>query len=597
MQADSPFFLNVEKSITGRAWRDRLTFEQRRIAGAISSQWGHSDVLSRILAARGVFPENTAQYLDPKLRDLLPNPSDLQQMDRFASLLAESIEKSETIALFGDYDVDGASSCALMVHYLRHFGLEPLAHIPDRIFEGYGPNMGAIDALHAQGATTLMTLDCGTTSHESLAHAKSLGMQVLVLDHHQVEAELPEVDALVNPNRPDDVSGLGDLCAGGVTFMAMVATNRELRSRGTSNLPDLMAMIDLVALATVCDVVPLVGLNRAFVQRGLEIVRAGGNQGIRALSLAARMSGPANTYSLGYLIGPRINAGGRIGDASLGLKLLTSNDESETMALAAKLDELNSERQAIEAAAVEEAIAVADKEIGEGAGPSVIVLASEQWHPGVVGLIAARLKERFNRPAFAIALRRDGTGTGSGRSVLGVDLGKAVHAAREAGVITKGGGHAMAAGVSIAQEKVGAFKALLGELLESQVLKATQNPNLEIEAAITARAASVSFINDTQTAGPFGAGNQAPLFAFPSHRIKFADIVGAGGHVRCTIGSQDGAKLSAIAFRAANTELGQKLLTATDMDSLHICGALNVNHWQGRETAQLRIEDLAVQTL
>ncbi|MCB9993701.1 MAG: single-stranded-DNA-specific exonuclease RecJ [Hyphomicrobiaceae bacterium] len=594
MTNQSDYFLNVSRSLTGRAWKDRLDDRQRRLAGAISDRHEVSDILARVLAARDVGADEVAAYLDPKLRELLPDPSTLTDMDATAARLADAIARNEQVALFGDYDVDGASSTALMRIYLRHFGLDPAAYIPDRIFEGYGPNPDAIDKLADAGATLLVTLDCGTTSLDAIAHAKRRNLDVLVLDHHQVGVELPLADALVNPNRAEDLSGLTYLSAAGVTFMVLIGVNREMRRRGESDLPDLMRMLDLVALATVCDVVPLVGLNRAIVHRGLEIIRGGGNPGITALGLASRLSGPPSTYTLGYMIGPRINAGGRIGDASLGMRLLTATDESEITRIAARLDELNAERQAIEASAVEEAIAVAEREFGSGEGPPVLVLESEHWHPGVVGLIAARLKERFDRPAFAIAMRQDGTGSGSGRSVAGVDLGHAVHLATENGLILKGGGHAMAAGITLRQEQIGPFKAFLSERLEVDVAKARDNAAVHVDAALTARAASVEFIDEVQRAGPFGAGNPNPLFAFPAHRIKGAAIVGAGGHVRCSLVSPDGARLSAIAFRAASSDLGERLLTLGDMDALHICGVLSINHWQGRETPQLRIDDAAL---
>ena len=402
----------------------------------------------------------------------MPDPSTMTAMDELAERLAKAIADNESIALFGDYDVDGACSCALMARYLTHFGLAPQVHIPDRIFEGYGPNSAAMDKLIDAGASLIITLDCGTTSDAPIAHARSRGADVLVIDHHLSDHELPDANALVNPNRPDDISGLGYLCAAGVTFMVLVAVNRILRQRGDTGLPDLLKLLDLVALATVCDVVPLVGLNRAFVVRGLEVARRGDNQGMAALALAARINGPLNPYHLGFLIGPRINAGGRIGDAALGTRLLTLDDEHQALVIAAQLDELNSERQRIEVEAVEEAARVAEAEIGQGEGPPVLVLASANWHPGVVGLIASRLRERFERPTFAIALQPDGTGTGSGRSMPGVDLGRAVIEAVELGLIAKGGGHAMAAGVTIKPGQLGAFRSHLAERLTASVTTA-----------------------------------------------------------------------------------------------------------------------------
>ncbi len=589
----SPPFLNVSQSATGRAWIDRLDDAQTRTAQAIAQRSGLSEILARILAARGVGLDEAAEYLNPTIRGLMPDPSSLADMDRLAARIVEAITDSEKVALFGDYDVDGASSCALMARYLRHFGLDPEIYIPDRIFEGYGPNIAAIDKLIDTGATLLITLDCGTTSDAPIAHARSRGIDVLVIDHHLSDHDLPDANALVNPNRADDISGLGYLCAAGVTFMVLVAANRLLRQRGDTSQPDLMQLLDIVALATVCDVVPLTGLNRAFVVRGLEVARRQANRGIGALALAARVTGPLNPYHLGFLVGPRINAGGRIGDAALGTRLLTIDDEHEALVIAARLNELNSERQRIEIDAVDEATRVAEAEIGGGEGPAVLVLASANWHAGIVGLVAARLRERFERPAFAIALQPDGTGTGSGRSMPGVDLGRAVIAAVDAGIIAKGGGHAMAAGATLKPGQLGPFRAHLSETLTASVGVARALTALRIDAALSARGANVAFVEDIERAGPFGAGNPQPVFAFPAHKAKFAEVVGAGGHVRFTLTSDDGARLKAIAFRAASGPLGQALLGAGNDGKLHIAGTLSLDHYQGRAEVQLRVIDVA----
>ena len=591
MDEPRPYFLGVSKSVLGRAWVDRLDPAAARMAAAISQRTELSDILS---AARGVDVEHAEAYLQPTVRDLMPDPSTLADMDPLAERLVQAITDNEPVALFGDYDVDGACSVALMVRYLRHFGLEPQVHIPDRIFEGYGPNIGAIDKLIDAGAQLLITLDCGTTSDKPIAHARGRGLDVLVIDHHLSDDELPPATALVNPNRPDDLSGLGYLCAAGVTFMVLVAVNRLLRQRGDTGLPDLMGLIDLVALATVCDVVPLKGLNRAFVARGLEVARTGSNRGIGALALAARLSGPLNPYHLGFLIGPRINAGGRIGDAALGARLLTLEDEQQAMIIAAQLNELNTERQRIEIEAVEEAMRAAEAEIGGGEGPPVLVLASANWHPGVVGLVAARVRERFERPTFAIALGPDGTGTGSGRSMPGVDLGTAVIEAVEKGLAAKGGGHAMAAGVTLTPGQMGPFRAHVVERLGASVATARAATALAIDAAMTARGATTQFVHEVEHAGPFGAASPQPIFAFPAHKARFAEVVGGAGHVKFTLASDDGARLKAIAFRAAATPLGDVLLTAGNDSHLHMAGTLNVDRWQGREEVQLRLTDLAV---
>ena len=565
---------------------------EARIAQAISQRTGVSEILGRILAARGVSIEAAAEYLNPTIRGLMPDPSSLADMDKLAERLVRAITDNEKVALFGDYDVDGACSCALMSRYLRHFGLDPEVYIPDRIFEGYGPNIAAIDKLIDGGAKLIVTLDCGTSSDAPIAHARSRGADVLVIDHHLSDAELPDASALVNPNRPDDVSGLGYLCATGVTFMVLVAANRLLRQRGDTAQPDLMQLLDLVALATVCDVVPLTGLNRAFVVRGLEVARRQANRGIGALALAARVTGPLNPYHLGYLVGPRINAGGRIGDAALGARLLTLDDEHEALVIASRLNELNTERQKIELAALEEATRVAEEEIGGGEGPPVLVLASANWHAGIVGLVAARLRERFDRPAFAIALHPDGTGIGSGRSMPGVDLGRAVIAAVEAEIITKGGGHAMAAGVTIPAGQLGPFRAHLSEALSGAVGAARALTALKVDAALSARGANVEFVEDVERAGPFGAGNPQPVFAFPAHEAKFAKVVGTG-HVAFQLASGDGGRLKAIAFRAADTAVGRALLGTGNGEKLHFAGTLSLDHYQGRAEVQLRVNDVA----
>ncbi len=593
MKIETDAFLRVEASVSGRRWIDRLDPAATRMAGAIAQQTELPEILARIIAGRGVSVEDASTFVSPTIRDLMPDPSTLAGMDALAERLATAIESRQCIGLFGDYDVDGACSVALMIRYLRALGITVHSHIPDRIFEGYGPNNAAMESLVAQGAELILTLDCGTASFDPIAHARNLGVDVLVIDHHLAPDALPEATALVNPNRRDDISGLGYLCATGVAFMVLVAVNRVLRQRSHTGLPDLMAMLDLVAMATVCDVVPLQGLNRAFVLRGLDVMRSGANIGLSSLSLAARISGPPNAYHFGYVLGPRINAGGRIGDAALGARLLSTEDEHEALTIAQRLDELNAERQRIEIAAVEQAVAAAEMEIGDGPGPAVLITGSTDWHQGVVGLVAARLKERFERPAFAIALGADGGGTGSGRSIPRVDLGAAVVDAVNAGIIKKGGGHAMAAGITLGPGELGPFRAYLNDTLTDDVKDARSSSGVKIDAALTARGATVDFIHQIERAGPFGAGNPTPVFAFPAHRIKFAEVVGAGGHVRCTIASGDGANLKAIAFRAAGTELGVALLKARDSQSLHICGTLGIDHWQGRERVQLRIIDAA----
>ncbi|NOZ33072.1 MAG: single-stranded-DNA-specific exonuclease RecJ [Alphaproteobacteria bacterium] len=592
MDGSERLFLNVSNSITDRRWTDRLNDAGSRTAMAMAQRHAIPEILARILAARGVELDETEAFLAPTIRELMPDPSVLVGMEQAVERLAGAILSGEKVALFGDYDVDGACSSALMVRFLGGCGLEPLVHIPDRIVEGYGPNIPAIDALIDAGATLLVTLDCGTTSVAALTHAVERGIDVVVIDHHLAHGDLPPALAVVNPNRADDLSGLGHLCAAGVTFMVLAGLARHLRKTGASP-PDLMAMVDLVALATICDVVPLKGLNRAFVRRGIEIMHRGDNAGIVALAMAARISGPVSAYHLGYLIGPRINAGGRIGDASAGAKLLATAHEHEAFEIAQRLNELNAERQTIERRAVEEAVAVADAEIGDGEGPAVLVVASPDWHPGVVGLVAARLRERFGRPAFAVAQNSAGGGTGSGRSIPGVDLGAAVLAAVDDGTIEKGGGHAMAAGISLNPDQLGPFRAAMQTALGAQVAEKMKLRSIAIDAALTARSLNIDLLTEMERAGPFGAGNSTPVLALPAHTVSYAKVVGKGGHVSATLRAGDGASIRAIAFGAADTPLGHALLEAPGGPPLHVCGTASINVWQGRSEAQFRVLDVA----
>ncbi len=587
-------FLDVAASFQGRAWRDRLTLEGQGRAEAMTRLYGHSDLLARVLAGRGVAPEQAESWLAPTIRALMPDPDTLTAMPALVDRLARAIEQKEKIAIFGDYDVDGACASALIAEFLGLCGVPHEIYIPDRIFEGYGPNSEAIRGLAERGARLLVTVDCGTASHEPFLEARRLGLDTLVIDHHQAPEILPEAIAIVNPNRQDDLSGLGQLCAAGVAFMVLVALNRHLRKVGfwtaSRPEPDLMASLDIVALATVADVVPLTGLNRALVARGLAIMRQRGRPGLRALFDAARASGPPTAYHLGFLIGPRINAGGRIGDASLGARLLLEPDPIEAERVAGELDRLNGERQAIEKAAVEEALGEAWAALGQSDQGACVVTAREGWHPGVVGLVAARLKERFNRPAFAIAFNGK-TGVGSGRSIIGVDLGRTVRAAVDAGILVKGGGHAMAAGVTIAKENLGAFRAFLEERLQDAVSRARLDQALLIDAALTAGGARKEVVESIEVAGPFGSANPEPVFAFPNHRLIDVAEVGTG-HLRFRARAGDGATISGIAFRAIGEPLGKGLLDNRG-EPVHLAGYLTIDRWGNGERIQLRLIDAA----
>ncbi len=585
-------FLNVATSFKGQPWRSRLDERQERMAEAIAQSHGLPSTLSRIIASREIEPADVEPFLDPRLKELLPDPSTLMDMDIACARLAEAIARREKIAIFGDYDVDGACASALLGGLCKAFDVPFRIHIPDRITEGYGPNSEAIRMLAADGATLLVCVDCGTTSHETLAEAKRSGFDVIVLDHHQAPVELPTIDALVNPNRQDDLSGHGHLCAAGVVFLTLIGINRVLRNQGLA-VPDLLDWLDLVALATVADVVPLIGLNRAFVRQGLKIIRQRRRIGLACLMDAGRLTGPAQPYHLGFVLGPRINAGGRIGDAALGSRLLLTDDLDEARRIAGELEQLNAERQAAERLMVEEAVTAAEMEIGlGGTPPAALVLASPTFHPGIVGLIASRVKDRFRRPVFAFALKDDGMAVGSGRSVTGADLGKAVRRAVEDGILVKGGGHAMAAGASIAPEQLPAFERFLREALGDAVTAADEASALIIDAALTAAGATPAFFGELDRAGPFGQGAPEPVFVFPAHELIDAQEVGEGRHIRVKLRAGDGATIGGIAFRAGSEDWGQRLLKSRGQ-RIHCAATLSRDHWGGRETVEARIIDAA----
>lgn len=584
-------FLGVEQSLTGQKWIARLDMTGENKAISIAQTTGLPDVIARVLAGRDVAMGDAVAFLDPTIKSLMPDPSKLTDCDAAAERIGNAIARGERVAVFGDYDVDGATSSALMQRFLRHFGVVSEIYIPDRIFEGYGPNPTAIGELIDRGAGLIITVDCGSTSHESLEEAARRGIDVVVIDHHQLASELPVARALVNPNREDDLSGLGHLCACGVVFMVLAGTLRLLRKKGDTRAGtfDLLGCLDLVALGTVCDVVPLKGLNRAFVVKGLLAARAMNNVGLAALSQRAGVNGPITPYHLGYLIGPRINAGGRIGDAALGSRLLTLEDPVEAEAIAERLELLNKERQAIEAAMLEEADAEAAVEMASGDGPAIIVTERKGWHPGVVGLLASRLKERYRRPAFAIAFDGNGKGTGSGRSVPGLDIGRLVRKAVETGLLLKGGGHAMAAGLTVEANRLGELRAFFEENAATTVAGLTASHRLKLDGAISASGATLDLVDMIERAGPYGAGHPQPVFAVPAHILSDVRVVGQN-HIKVTLSGADGGRLNGIAFRAADTEMGAALLAGRGMP-FHFAGSISADHWQGVRRVQIRLID------
>ena len=593
--ADDPSpFLGVSQSARGFIWRERLEPPMRGLASAISQRYDLPELLGRVLAARGIKLEEVPTVLDPTIKALMPDPSALRDMDKAAARLADAIIGRQSIAVFGDYDVDGACSSALMHRFLAAHDLGCRVYIPDRLFEGYGPNPTAIESLVKDGAQRIVTVDCGTTSFEPLAHARKLGCDVVVIDHHQADERLPDAQAVVNPNRQDDLSNLGQLCAAGVTFMVLVAVSRELRQRGYYTAqrpaPDLLSLLDMVALATICDVVPLTGLNRAYVVKGLQVMHGRGNIGLTALFDAAGLNQAPTPYHLGFVLGPRINAGGRIGDSALGARLLAGHDETEAARIAQLLDKLNKERKAIETEMLAQAMLEAEQMLEADPALPVLVLGSKEWHKGVVGLVASRLTDRFRRPTCIISWDK-GVGTASLRSVSGVDIGSAVRAAVTAGHLVKGGGHAMAAGLTIEEPQLETLRGFLNDSLASAATEARASAGLDIDGALTASGVTDDLLQLIERAGPYGQGNPQPRFALPAHRVKFAKIVG-DRHIRCSLEAGDGKRLDAVAFRAADQPIGDVLLGAGGMP-LHIAGTLKRDTWGGREKIELTIDDAA----
>jgi len=578
---DAPAFLDVHRSATGRRWMGPEP-EVARMGAAIAQASGAPEIVGRVLAGRGVAPHEAAAHLAPTLRDLMPDPASLRDMERAAARLCEAATRGERIAIFADYDVDGAASAALLILWLRALGREATLYVPDRIDEGYGPNVAAMAALGA-AHDLILCVDCGTLAHEPIAAA---GCDVVVLDHHLAGASLPAAAAVVNPNRLDEDGALGHLCAAGVTFLALVAANRRLRATGAA-APDLLPLLDLVALATIADVAPLLGVNRAFVRQGLAVMAGARRPGIAALAEAAGIVGAPSVWSLGFALGPRINAGGRIGAADLGARLLATADRAEAAALAARLDALNAERRAIEAGVLEAARAAAE---ANGADGALVWAAGDGWHPGVVGIVAARLKEAFGRPAVVIALDGD-AGKGSGRSVAGVDLGAAVARLAAEGLIERGGGHRMAAGLSLARAQVAPAMARLDALLARQGAGAESVDALRIDGLAAPAACTLELAEAILAAGPYGAGASAPRIAVPAARIAGFRRVGAG-HLALTLAGDAGGRVEAIAFRAAAGPLGPFLETAVGT-RVHVAGRLECDDWGGRRRVKLHVEDAA----
>ena len=584
-------FLGVERSLMGRHWLARNC--NKRMALTIAQRLDVAEVVGRVLDARGITLENSHSFLNPTLKELLPDPNHLKDMDIASQRLTRAVMEGEKIAIFGDYDVDGATSSALLKQFLDHVGCTIQVIIPDRIKDGYGPNTKALLKLREQGVAVVVTVDCGTTSFEPINAAMNAGLDVIVVDHHEAEASLPNAFAVINPNRLDDESPHGHLAAVGVTFLLIVAVNRALRVARWYNVceePDLMQWLDLVALGTVCDVVPLTGVNRALVKQGLKVMTKRTNLGLVALADVAGIDEPPGAYHAGFILGPRINAGGRVGKSDLGARLLSSNDKTESAEIAASLNTYNNERQEIEATVLEEAIRQINKI--EVQSCSIVMAVGEGWHPGVIGIVASRLKERFDRPSLVIALN-EGKGTGSGRSVSGVDLGGAVIAARQMGIITKGGGHAMAAGLSVHAERIEDLKFFLNERLAPDLAGRPSVPGHYMDGALKIAGANLDLVETLAKVGPFGSGNPEPRFVITNALIVHAEPVGKDqSHLRMSLSDETGKRLNAIAFRAVETDMGQALIHHGGVP-FHVSGKIRINTWQGRSSVQILVDDAA----
>jgi single-stranded-DNA-specific exonuclease len=593
---DDAAFLGVERSAGGKRWRLRGAAADGA-AAEMATHHAIPEIVARLLAQRGVGLELAAQFLSPRLRDQLPDPAHLRDMDHAVERLVRAIRDGEKIVVFGDYDVDGATSAALLLRFFAAVGAHGAVYVPDRMREGYGPNTPALLKLKEEGAGLVICVDCGTTAHDALEAARVAGLDLVVIDHHVAEPLLPFAIAVINPNRLDEASTHGNLAAVGVAFLLAVAANRALREAGwyrSRPEPDLLQWLDLVALGTVCDVVPLTGLNRALVTQGLKVLQRGANPGMVALAAVATASGrtaPLDAYHLGFVLGPRVNAGGRVGAADLGARLLSTDDPVLAAELAQLLDGYNRERREIEAHTLTAAIeAVEQRNLRS---PHLVFAAAEGWHPGVIGIVAARLRERYERPACVVAIA-DGIGRGSGRSVPGVALGPAIIAARQAGLLLNGGGHAMAAGFTVAADRLPELEEFLAARLGDGLADGALVAELAIDAALSATAAQGELIGQLDALAPFGAANPEPRFAFPRVVSGYVEAVGTG-HLRLRVTDAvggGGTQLNAIAFRAADTPLGRLLVEAKGR-AVHLAGHLRRDTWRGGDAVQLVIDDAA----
>ncbi|WP_140985093.1 single-stranded-DNA-specific exonuclease RecJ [Asticcacaulis tiandongensis] len=599
-------YLGVEASVSGRFWAARGTnprhlqhiTQQLSLKNVVPD--AYADPVARSIAGRGITPETLEHYLKPTLKALFPEPDSFLDMSLLVEAILEALVARRKAYVFADYDVDGATSAAQLVRWFRHMGHELNVYVPDRILEGYGPTEKAFDRLKAEGAELVITVDCGASAHKALDYAASIGLEVVVIDHHLMREDLPKCRVVVNPNRPGCTSGQGNLAAAGVVFVVLAALNREAEKRGLfadRPKPDLTQWLDLGALGAICDVTALTGFNRALATQGLKVMSRLENKGIKALMQVAGLSDPQKTPQLmsvfhsGFVLGPRINAGGRIGRADLGVRLLSTEDEAEALELAQELNELNQTRRDVETAVLEQAVALAEARKLWPTDDPVIVVSHEDWHPGVIGIVAGRLRERWRKPVIVIGIDPvGGVGKGSGRSQTGINLGQAIGAAYEAGILMAGGGHAMAAGLSVSRDRIDELRAFLNDYVSSRTSEEDRRERLEIDAALSGAGATRDLLNHFEVMAPFGQGNPEPVFALPNMRVGYASAL-KGGHVRCELVDEQGRKIKAMAWRAEDTPVGQALLRPAG--AVHVVGRLKADDYMGRNGVQFEIEDIA----
>jgi len=578
--------LDVNNSYSGNKWSLRSKDEE--LISSIQKDSQIDYITARIIAGRKIDLADVQDFLNPSLRKLLPDPSSMQDMDKAAKIIFNAIKGNKKITIFADYDVDGATSAAQLVKWARNFEVELEIYVPDRIREGYGPSIEAFNHLKKNGSDLVITVDCGAAAYSALVAAQALDLSIVVIDHHLMDADMPPAEALVNPNRIDDSSKLNYLAAAGVTFMLLVALNREARAQNFKNIPDLFDYLDLAALGTICDVVPLKGLNRAIVKQGLKVFSRESNIGLKSLMFETNTKSPITPYHCGFVLGPRINAGGRIGKANIGAELLSTDNRQLAIKYAQELDRVNLERRILQDKILDEALL---KTLSMHKTNSVLVVSMEGWHPGVIGIVAGRLKERFNKPVIVIGIDENGIGKGSGRSIQGIDLGNEIKKLYEKGLLISGGGHEMACGLTIENKYIKTFHEILEKNLSDRINSIRSKFSIKIDALLNISAVNMDLINSIDQIGPYGSGNPTPTFAFAELRVAYADRV-KGGHIRCNFEDKNGQRIKGICFRAEEFGFDEILLNERNR-YLHIVGTLKKNTWNGHTSIDLQVIDVS----